>query len=385
MLTDPVALAAALVAAPSVTPDPGRAIGLVGTWLEALGARLWWVEEAGEPHVPNLVACLGEGGRRFAFAGHTDVVPPGDATAWSFAPFAGDVVDGRVRGRGACDMKGGIAAAIAAAARLRGEGDLGGEWWFYVTGDEEGPSVRGTAAIVRWLQGQGLGFDGCIVGEPTSRQRVGDTLKVGRRGSLTARIIVRGVQGHTAYPDRADNPVHRLARIVAELTAAPLDAGTERFEPSTLQVTTFDVANPASNVIPARAEAVVNLRFNTLHDAASLEAWLNDVAARHAGDRAEVGVQGVSDAFFAGDGGFARLVADAVVESLGRAPSPSTGGGTSDARFLRDLGPVVELGTVGHSLHKVDEWVGVDELEDLTRAYLEVARRFFAAETADAP
>ncbi|TVQ33471.1 MAG: succinyl-diaminopimelate desuccinylase [Geminicoccaceae bacterium] len=378
-LTDPVPLAAALVRVPSVTPDDGTCLGLVAGWLEQLGARLWWVEEPGEPRVANLVARLGEGGRRFAFAGHTDVVPPGDEALWRFSPFAGDVVDGQLRGRGACDMKGGVAAAVAAAARLQAEGGLAGEWWFYLTGDEEGPSVRGTAAIVRWLQREGFGFDGCIVGEPTSSRVVGDTLKVGRRGSFTARITVEGVQGHTAYPLKADNPIHRLARIVAELASSPLDAGTDRFEPSSLQVTTFDVANPASNVIPAKAEAVLNIRFNTLHDGLSLETWLAEVAERHAPGRSRVAVTSLNEAFFAGDGGFARLVADAVVAGLGVAPRPSTGGGTSDARFLKDLGPVVELGTVGHSLHQANEYVGTDELEALTLAYRAVAQRFFEA------
>lgn len=377
LLTDPTAVAQALVRTPSVTPDPGAALDLVAGWLGSLGAACWWVEEPGTPRVRNLVARLGQGGRRLAFAGHTDTVPVGDPQRWTADPFAGAVAAGRLRGRGACDMKGGIAAAIAAAARLHAAGGIRGEWWWYLTGDEEGPADRGTAAIVRWLRAEGLGFDGCIVGEPTSTARVGDTLKVGRRGSFTARIDVDGVQGHTAYPQHADNPIHRLARIVADLTAAPLDAGTERFEPSTLQVSTFDVGNPTSNVIPARASATLNIRFNTQHDAASLTDWLTDVAARHAPARATVTVLGSSDAFYAGEGGFVRLVADAIVASVGRAPALSTGGGTSDARFLKDLGPVVELGTVGHSMHQVDEWVGIDELDDLTRIYAAVAERMF--------
>lgn len=375
-LTDPVALAQALVRAPSVTPDPGEALGLVARWLKELGAEVHRVEEEG---VPNLVARLGRGGRRLAFAGHTDVVPPGDRAHWRRPPFSGDIADARLHGRGACDMKGGLACAIAAAARANGTGEWRGELWFYVTGDEEGPARHGTAAIVRWLQERRLGFDGCIVMEPTSTHAVGDTIKVGRRGSLNARIVVAGVQGHTAFPHLADNPVHRLAAIVHELATTTLDAGTERFEPSTLQVSSFDVANEATNVIPPEARAALNIRFNTTHDSASLTAWLTEVTRRHAGDRGRVEVIGVSDAFLAGGGDFGRLVADAVVATLGRAPRPSTAGGTSDARFLKDLGPVLELGTVGHSLHQVDEWVGLDELEELTRVFETVIAGFAAA------
>jgi len=370
-LDDPLGLAQALVRIDSVTPDKGAAIDRVAAWLGELDAHVWHVEERGS-RVPNLVARLGRGGPRLAFAGHTDVVPTGDPGLWARPPFAGEIADGKLFGRGACDMKGGLACAIAAAARAERPGEV----WFYVTGDEEGPARHGTAAIVRWLQDRGLGFDGCIVAEPTSRAKVGDTLKVGRRGSLNAEITVAGTQGHTAFPHAADNPVHRLAAIVHELATTPLDAGTARFEPSSLQVSTFDVGNPATNVIPAEARAALNIRFNPEHDAASLEAWLGEVAARHAGERARVAITGVSDAFVAEAPGFQRCVADAIAATLARSPEASTGGGTSDARFLKDLGPVVELGTVGHSLHRINEWVGLDELEELTRVFTAVIETF---------
>ena len=370
-LTDPAALAQALVRIDSVTPDKGDAIDLVASWLGALDAHVWHVEEPGA-RVPNLVARLGHGGPRLAFAGHTDVVPTGDPGRWTRPPFAGAIADGKLFGRGACDMKGGLACAIAAAARAERPGEL----WFYVTGDEEGPARHGTAAIVRWLADRGLGFDGCIVAEPTSQTVVGDTLKVGRRGSLNAEITVTGTQGHTAFPQLADNPVHRLAAIVHELTTTPLDAGTARFEPSTLQVSSIDVGNPATNVVPAVAHARLNIRFNTEHDAASLEGWLREVAARHAPERATIAITSVADAFVTDAPAFQRGVADAIATTLGRSPRASTGGGTSDARFLKDLGPVVELGTVGHSLHRIDEWVGLDELDALTRVFTAVIERF---------
>jgi succinyl-diaminopimelate desuccinylase len=370
-LDDPVGLAQALVRIDSVTPDRGEAIDRVAAWLGELDAHVWHVEEPGS-RVANVVARLGGGAPRLAFAGHTDVVPTGDPGLWSFPPFAGVVADGKLFGRGACDMKGGLACALAAAARAERPGEL----WFYVTGDEEGPARHGTAAIVRWLKDRGLGFDGCIVAEPTSQAAVGDTLKVGRRGSLNAQITVTGVQGHTAFPQFADNPIHRLAAIVHELATTPLDAGTARFEPSTVQVSSFDVGNPATNVVPAQARAALNIRFNTEHTAAGLEAWLGAVAARHAGDRARVAITGVSDAFVAEAPGFQRCVADAIAATLGRSPRASTGGGTSDARFLKDLGPVVELGTVGHSLHRIDEWVGLDELDALTRVFTAVIESF---------
>ncbi len=373
-LRDPAALAAELVRVPSVTPDGGAGVDLVARWLQALGAEVVRVVE--DPAVANIVARTGTGGQRIAFAGHTDVVPVGELEQWSFGPFAGTITGGRVLGRGACDMKGAVAATVAALARAERQGEV----WVCMTGDEEGPARHGTAAIVRWFRSQGIALDGCVVTEPTSARAVGDTIKIGRRGSLNARITVRGRQGHTAFPSRADNPVHRLAAIVHELTSAPLDAGTARFEPSTLQVSTFDVGNTATNVIPATAACVLNIRFNTEHTAKSLIAWLDTVAARHAPARAEIDLLGASHAFLSENTAFTCLVADTIVETLGRTPQPSTGGGTSDARFLRELGPVVELGTIGHSLHQVDEWVGLDELEELTRIYKAIIER--AAEPA---
>lgn len=375
-LTDPVALAQALVQAPSVTPDPGDAIGLVADWLAELGFEVRSVPGEDGPYpVPNLIATLPGGGPILAFNGHTDVVPPGDANAWSRPPFAGEIVDRRLWGRGACDMKGGIAAWIAASARRIERGD-GGRLQTLITGDEEGVSVAGTKRIVEVLRAGGPAPSACIVGEPTSAAKVGDRLKVGRRGSMNAEIVVRGVQGHSAYPEFADNPCHRLVRILSALTARALDEGTSDFQPTSLQVTSIDVGNPATNVIPATASAKLNVRFNTEHKSADLIRWIEETVARDA-PQAEVTTRVSGEAFLAGRGWFADLVVAAVEPLTGSKLALDTGGGTSDARFMKDLCPVVELGTVGHSLHATDEYVALAELERLTDLYGAVMDRFF--------
>jgi succinyl-diaminopimelate desuccinylase len=378
---DPVRLAQALVRCPSVTPADEGALGVVADVAEGLGFDCRKLEFAAPGTVPigNLYARLGTGGRNFCFAGHTDVVPEGDAAAWSVPPFAGEIRDGRLVGRGVADMKGAIACFLAATARFlaaRGS-DFGGSISLLVTGDEEGDAINGTRAVVDLLEREGERIDACLVGEPTNADALGDLIKIGRRGSLTGRLTVRGIAGHSAYPHRADNPVHRLVAILADLVALPLDGATEHFEASTLQVTTIDVGNRASNVIPGAATAVFNSRFNDNWTGASLEAHLRERIARHGGDWSlDVAVSGES--FLTEPGQLAALVADAAEAVTGRRPEYSTTGGTSDARFLCRLCPVAEFGLVGRTMHKVDEAADLTEIESLTEIYRDVLERFFA-------
>ncbi|HJS83945.1 MAG TPA: succinyl-diaminopimelate desuccinylase, partial [Acetobacteraceae bacterium] len=277
---DPLALAQALIRRASVTPEDAGAQDVLASVLERLG---FTVRRLRFGETPNLFARCGEGKPHLCFAGHTDVVPPGDVAAWRRDPFGGVVHEGILYGRGACDMKGGIAAFVAACAqRLHQGGALRGSVSLLITGDEEGPALDGTVRVLDWMDQHGQVPDFCLVGEPTCRARLGDVIKIGRRGSLNARIALHGIQGHVAYPHRADNPVHRLLRALSALTAVPLDAGTDFFEPSSLQVTSIDVGNPASNLIPASAHAALNIRFNDRHTGAALEAWLRAVLAEHA-------------------------------------------------------------------------------------------------------
>jgi len=371
-MPDPVSLAQALIACRSVTPADGGAQALIAGWLEPLG---FTVTHLPFGTTPNLFARIGSASPHFCFAGHTDVVPPGGG--WVHDPFDGTIADGILYGRGACDMKGAVAAFIAAAGVVLADGPPRGSISLLITGDEEGPATDGTVRVLGWMAENGQIPDCCLVGEPTNPARIGDVIKIGRRGSLNATITVPGVQGHVAYPHLADNPVHRMVALLAALTTHTMDAGTDWFQPSLLQVTSIDVGNPASNVIPAEATAKLNIRFNDRHTGASLSAWLNEQAARHApAARLDIAVSG--EAFLTSPGPFTDTLSAAVRGATGVTPLLDTGGGTSDARFITRLCPVAEFGLVGSSMHQVDEFVPVAELQALTLAYRGVLDAFFA-------
>ena len=362
-MTDPLPLAQALIRCASVTPADAGAQDVLASALERLGFA---VTRLPFGTTPNLFARIGGDGPHLCFAGHTDVVPVGGAD-WSVDPFAGTVRDGVLLGRGACDMKGAIAAFVA-ALQDRLARPLSGSLSLLITGDEEGPATDGTTRVLDWMQAQGHVPDLCLVGEPTNPTALGEVIKIGRRGSLNARIAVAGTQGHVAYPDRADNPVHRLVQACAALTAAPLDGGTEWFEPSGLQVTDLEVGNPATNVIPAAARARLNIRFNDRHSGASLEAWLRATLARYC-PRATLEVSVSGEAFLTRPGPLVQRLAAAIGRATGREPRLDTGGGTSDARFITRLCPVAEFGLVGATMHQADEAVPLAELRGLAAAY----------------
>lgn len=371
--SDPLPLAAALIRCPSVTPEDAGAQAVLA---EAL-ARLGFVCTAlTYGRVRNLYARVGEGRPALCFAGHTDVVPPGSA-AWSADPFGAELRDGMLYGRGATDMKGNIAAFVAALAGWLGR--HGGRppvaVALLITGDEEGEAVDGTAKVLEWMAAHQEIPGFCLVGEPTSVATLGDLVKIGRRGSLGARLVVEGTQGHVAYPHRADNPVHRLVRILAALTATPLDTGTDWFEPSALQITSVDVGNPAGNVIPPRAEARWNIRFNDRHTAASLEAWMRGIIAAEA-PRHEVAFSCSGEAFLTAPGPAVERLVGAIAAATGVTPKLDTGGGTSDARFIARYCPVAEFGLVGSTMHQADERVSVAELRALARVYERVLDAF---------
>jgi succinyl-diaminopimelate desuccinylase len=406
---DPVQLTRDLIRRPSVTPADEGAMDVLERVLTGLGftcRRMAFEGPGGEgvhARIENLYARLGTASPNLCFAGHTDVVPTGDAGAWSSAPFEAEVKDGVVIGRGAVDMKGGIAAWVGAVSRVLAEGSPKGSLSFLITGDEEGPALHGTKRVVEALAAEGEVIDACVVGEPSSLQRLGDTIKIGRRGSLNTWITVHGKQGHVAYPDRAANPVPVLVRLLARLDAHVLDQGfpslanvplAERdclsvaFQPSNLELTTVDVGNPASNVIPAEARARLNIRFNPAQTGDGLIDWLN----REAGAvQAETGLQITlehlcsGEAFLTPQGWFTAAVQDAVEAELGIRPEASTTGGTSDARFIRALCPVLELGLVGQTMHQIDERVPVAEVEALTGVYQRVIQTVFARATPALP
>jgi succinyl-diaminopimelate desuccinylase len=375
---DPVALTQALIRCPSVTPEDEGAQDVLAGALEALGFSVHRLRFGAAPDGPvdNLVATIGSGAPHFAFAGHTDVVPTGDQKAWSVAPFEAVIADGHVVGRGAADMKGAIAAFVAASARHVQRGRPG-RLSFIITGDEEGPATHGTAPMLDWLEAHDLVPDACLVGEPTSAKLLGDMIKIGRRGSVNAWITVMGAQGHVAYPDRALNPITPLVSILAALKARVLDEGTDWFQPSNLEVTDISVGNPATNVIPALARARLNIRFNDRHRGAELEAWIRETVDAHASN-AEVIVKISGEAFLTAPGALSSTIAEAVTAVTGRAPELSTSGGTSDARFIRRLCPVVEFGLPGASMHKIDETASVADILALTEIYDGVLQRVFA-------
>lgn len=376
-VADPVALAQALVRRPSVTPADAGAMDIVEQALTGLGftcRRMRFGE------IENLYARRGAASPNLCFAGHTDVVPVGDQAAWGEDPFAGRIVDDRLYGRGAVDMKSAIAAFISAVARVLEKGEPNGSLSFLITGDEEGPAVDGTVKVVEALLAEGEVIDHCVVGEPSSAFQLGDMIKVGRRGSLNAWITVEGVQGHVAYPDRAANPIPVLTALLNRLETHVLDEGYPEFQPSNLEITEVRADNDATNIIPARATARLNIRFNPAHTGAGLVRWLSaECEQADAGFKGTVRIKTAisGEAFHTPPGPFVHLVAEAVRATAGRDPELSTTGGTSDARFIRALCPVLELGLVGATMHKVDEHAPVAEIRDLCAIYEAVIDRYF--------
>jgi succinyl-diaminopimelate desuccinylase len=372
-LIDPLALAQGLIRCNSVTPADG---GSQDVLAEALGRLGFTVHRLKFGEIENIFARLGTGGPHFCFAGHTDVVPVG-AVNWRDNPFGGEVRDGVLYGRGACDMKGAIAAFVAGVARHLENGEPKGSISFLITGDEEGPAVDGTVKVLDWMQARNQIPDFCLVGEPTCPVKLGDMVKIGRRGSVNFKIEVHGTQGHVAYPHRADNPVHRLVSALQALTAAPIDAGTDWFEASTLQLTSIDVGNTATNVIPPSARAALNIRFNEKHSGASLIAWVKATLSRYA-ERVDVEASISGESFVTRPGPMVDILRQAIVGATGIEPKLDTGGGTSDARFIANYCPVAEFGLVGATMHQTDERVPVAELHDLARIYHDVIAAFLA-------
>ncbi len=378
---DPIALTQALIRCPSVTPEEGGALRLIEAILAANGFTCLRVDRNG---TPNLFARWGPKGalRTFAFNGHTDVVPPGDLASWRFPPFSGTLAEGRIWGRGAADMKSAVAAFVAAATAFVAEAPPeDGAVMLLLTGDEEGPATDGTKALLEWMATARERMDHCIVGEPTCQSRMGEAIKIGRRGSLSVRIVATGKQGHSAYPERAHNPLPVLVALLHRLATASLDKGFGPFPPSTLTLTTIDTGNPASNVIPERAEAQVNIRFNPAQSAESLTDWIRaEAAAISAGSGVSLSlaVAPAAEPFLTEPGEFTTFVAETVAEVTGVWPEFSTSGGTSDARFIRAECPVVECGLVGPSLHQVDEHVAVEDVRLLTKLYRRLLERYFS-------
>jgi succinyl-diaminopimelate desuccinylase len=380
-MIDPVELARAMIRRPSVTPRDEGALDVLEAALTTIGfvcTRMVFAEEGGDP-VDNLYARWGREGPVFAYAGHTDVVPPGPLPDWTRPPFDATVENGVLWGRGAADMKGGIAAFAAAAERAIARG-VRGSIAFIITGDEEGPAVNGTRRILDWMAANGERVDHCLVGEPSSNERLGDMIKVGRRGSMNCVLTVAGRQGHVAYPQRAQNPIPPLLKMLLALTESPLDGGYEKFQPSSLQVTDVHAGNPAANVIPARASAKFNIRFNPAWTAASLEAELRRrIAAAAPGVAHELAAVCSGEAFLTTDSAFLSLIEGAVRDRTGLTPERSTTGGTSDARFIKNIAPVCEFGLVGQSIHKIDEHASVADIEALTEIYELILERYFEA------
>jgi succinyl-diaminopimelate desuccinylase len=375
-----VALCAALVRCPSVTPEEGGALGLLEGLLSGAGFDCTRVDRNG---TSNLFARWGRKGanRTFGFNGHTDVVPVGDAAAWSRDPFGGEIAEGFLWGRGATDMKSGVAAFAAAAVDFVRQTPPDGAIMLAITGDEEGPAMDGTVALLDWMQANGEAMSVCLVGEPTCPETMGEMMKIGRRGSLSCGIEAVGVQGHSAYPHRARNPLHALVRLLDRLANQELDRGTEHFDASTIAITTIDTGNKAGNVIPARAFAHVNIRFNDAHSGADLGAWLRAEAAKvtaETGIDFTLSVSISGESFFTPPGAFVELVAGSVAAEVGKRPVFSTSGGTSDARFVKDHCPVVEFGLVGKTMHEVDERVEVAQINQLKAIYARVLKDYFA-------
>ncbi len=389
MTNDVLDRAKQLIRCPSITPDSAGVMDVLEAMLTPLGfvVHRQTFEEADEEPVENLYARLGTEGPNLCFAGHTDVVPPGDEALWDSPPFEPEVRDGVLYGRGAEDMKGAIAAFVTAVSRVvSADGKaINGSVSLLITNDEEGIAINGTRKMLEWLRARAETIDACLVGEPTNPDALGEMIKVGRRGSITCDLIVRGLQGHVAYPDRADNPVKRLINALNEMQNYMLDSGSEFFPPSNLEITSIDVGNPTVNLIPASAHAKLNIRFNDQHTSASITEWLHDVCARHVGPRDaayELRTRVSGESFLTRDEVLIGTLSASVRAVTGRTPELSTTGGTSDARFIKDTCPVIEFGTTGATAHAVNERVAVDTLEQLSEVYFQFLTRYFAEQSA---
>jgi succinyl-diaminopimelate desuccinylase len=384
MTADPVAITRELVRCPSVTPAEGGALRYLETVLKAAGFTVHRMtfSEPGADDVENLYARIGDGAPNLMFAGHTDVVPPGDETSWTHPPFAGESDGTELFGRGAVDMKGGIACAVAAVLDYLAQRDKPkGSISFLITGDEEGIAVNGTPKLLAWAAKRGETFDHCILGEPSNQQELGDTIKIGRRGSLNGHLIVTGKQGHVAYPHRTENPIPGLVKLIEAIQSEPLDQGSAQFSRSNLEFTSVDVGNKTVNLIPGEARARFNIRFNDCHTLESLKALIEQRAAKAAGGKIAFAFKwepSNAGVFVTKPGPFTELVASAVKNVTGRKPELSTTGGTSDARFITHYCPVVEFGLVGQTMHQVDERVPLADLRALTTIYRAILDRYFA-------
>jgi succinyl-diaminopimelate desuccinylase len=387
-MTNALSIARDLLRCPSVTPADAGALGIIERLLNAAGFEVHRVTfgEPGTADIENLYARIGTTAPHLSFAGHTDVVPPGDESTWSHGAFSGEVEDGFLYGRGAVDMKGGIACSIAAVLQHllahggRPREDGSGSISFLITGDEEDISVNGTIKLLQWAAARGEKFDHCVLGEPSNVEELGDCIKVGRRGSQSGTLYVDGVQGHVAYPDRAANPVPDISRLIVALSDEPLDHGSAQFQASNLEFTSVDVGNTASNVIPGQARAKFNIRYNDLHSQTSLRELVEQRLVKATGNRIRARIvwePSNSNVFVTKPGAFTELAVAAIEEVTGRKPELSTSGGTSDARFIASYCPVIEFGLVGQTMHQIDERTPVADLEKLTRIYHRILDRYF--------
>ena len=384
MTIDPLNLSQALIKCPSVTPDSGEALDVLQDILSEMGFRCEQVNfsAADTPDVNNLYAKFGHSSPNFCFAGHTDVVPVGDLEAWTVDPFGAEIKKGMLCGRGASDMKTAIACFVAAVSRFidTRDNNFKGSISLLITGDEEGPAINGTKKLLEWITEKGDVLDACLVGEPTNPNELGDMIKIGRRGSLNGYLTVSGIQGHTAYPHLADNPIHLIVKMLETITSKELDQGTDHFQASTIQVSTIDVNNPATNVIPAKARATFNVRFNDLHKATDIERWVRkrfDTVTKKTDSSYDLITKVSGEAFLSPPGQLSAVLSGAVTEVTGRTPVLSTSGGTSDARFIKDYCPVAEFGMVGATMHKIDESVRLVDLETLTAIYTTTLKNYF--------
>lgn len=385
MMADPIAIARDLLRCPSVTPAEGGALALIEKLLKGAGFTVHRVTfaEPGTDPIENLYARIGSAAPHLMLAGHTDVVPPGDETRWTHPPFASEIANGVLYGRGAVDMKGAIACKLAAALDYVAAtgGKPQGSLSFLITGDEEGIAVNGTVKLLQWAAERGEKFDHCILGEPTNPQKLGDMIKIGRRGSQNGTLVVTGTQGHVAYPELADNPVRGIARLIEAVNAEPLDRGSAHFDPSNLEFTSVDVGNATVNLIPAEARARFNIRFNDHHSRQALRVLIEQRVAKAAGERIRWRIDwepSNADVFLTAPGPFVEMIGKAIKDVTGLTPKLSTTGGTSDARFIKDYCPVIEFGLLSQQMHKIDEHVATADLIALTAIYRHILERYFS-------